>query len=202
MEARPLAHQLGIGAGVHHLVRGRAREVIGADVADAIAAGLDRVHLDRRKVREGVGAIFQLDPVVLDVLAGGEVAVAAIILVGDVGEHLHLARIERAIGDRDAQHIGVELEVEPVHQPQRLELVLGQLAFEAAAGLIAEFGDAGIDHRLVVLVIAVHQRVPVRTGRRSVPRMVPSSLRVLPSTGTCLCAARIAPKAACVAGSS
>ena len=150
VEARPLAHQLGIGAGVHHLVGGSTREVIATDVADAVAAGLDRVHLDRREVRESVGAILQLDPVVLDVLPGGEVAVSAVILVRDVGEHLHLAAVERAIGDGDAQHIGVELEIEPVHQPQRLELVLGQLAFEAAAGLIAEFGDAGIDHRLIV----------------------------------------------------
>ena len=77
-------------------------------------------------------------------------AVAAIILLGDVGQRLHLARIERAIGDGDAQHIGVELQVEPVHQPQRLELVFGQLAFQPAAGLIAEFLDAGIDHRLIV----------------------------------------------------
>ena len=27
----------------------------------------------------------------------------------DVREHVHLATVERAIGDRDAQHIGVEL---------------------------------------------------------------------------------------------
>ena len=150
VEARPLAHQLGIGAGVDHLVRRRAREVIGRDVADAVAAGLDGVHLDRRKVRKRIGAVFQLDPVVLDVLARGEVAVAPVILVGDCRQHCHLAAVERAIGDRDAQHIGVELQIEPVHQPQRLELVLGQLAFEAAARLVAEFGDAGIDHRLVV----------------------------------------------------
>ena len=51
----------------------------------------------------------------------------------------------------------MELEIEPVHQPQRLELVLGQVAFEPAPRLVAEFGDAGVDHRLVVMVIAVHQ---------------------------------------------
>jgi hypothetical protein len=78
-------------------------------------------------------------------------AVAAIILARDVAEHPHLAAVERAIGNGDAQHIGVELEIEAVHQPQRLELVLGDLAGEAAVHLVAEFLDAGIDDRLVVL---------------------------------------------------
>ena len=76
--------------------------------------------------------------------------VATVILVRDCRQRLHLARTERAIRDRDAQHISVELQVEPVHQPQRLELVFGQLSFQAAAGLIAEFLDAGIDHCLIV----------------------------------------------------
>ena len=51
----------------------------------------------------------------------------------------------------------MKLEVEPVHQPQRAERFLGQVAFEPAADLVAEFLDAGIDHRLVVLVITIHQ---------------------------------------------
>ncbi len=55
-------------------------------------------------------------------------AIATVILVRDVCQHVHLARIERAVGDRDAQHVGVELQVEAVHQPQRPELVLRQLA--------------------------------------------------------------------------
>src|SRR3989344_7069875 len=41
------------------------------------------------------------------------------------------------------------------------ELVLGQAAIETAAHLVAEFRDARIDHRLVVLVILIH-RVPFR----------------------------------------
>ena len=141
-------------------VGGGAGVLVGADVADAVAAGLDGVHLHRRQVGQDVGRLFQLDPVVLDVLARGEVAIAAVILVGDVAQHAHLRAAQRAIGHGDAQHIGVELQVEPVLQAQRAELFLGQRAVDAAAGLVAEFLDAGVDHRLVVAVVLVHVRSP------------------------------------------
>ena len=42
---------------------------------------------------------------------------------------------QRAIGHGDAQHIGVQLQIEAVHQPERLELIFGQLAGEAACHL-------------------------------------------------------------------
>jgi hypothetical protein len=77
-----------------------------------------------------------------------------------VAQHPHLPRRQRAIRHRDAQHIGVQLEIEAVHQPQRAELLLGHLAFETAFHLIAEFLDAGIDHRLIVSVILVHLKSP------------------------------------------
>ena len=157
VEARPLAQQLGIGARVRHLVRRGACEMIRADVADAVAAGLDRVHLHARQIGEDVGRILQLDPVVLDVLPRGEVAVAAIVLLRDRRQHPHLTAVERAIGNRHAQHVGVQLQVEAVHQPQRLELVFAQLACQPAFALVAKLGHAGIDHGLVVLVVGVHQ---------------------------------------------
>ena len=84
-------------------------------------------------------------------------AVAAIISAGDVRELAHLPAVERAIGNRHAQHVGVELQVEAVLQAQGLELVVGQVAFDAAAGLVAELLDAGLHHRMVIIVVAVHQ---------------------------------------------
>ena len=36
----------------------------------------------------------------------------------------------------------MELEIDAIHQPQRLEFVLGQFAGQAARDLIAEFRDA------------------------------------------------------------
>src|SRR3546814_17624603 len=85
-----------------------ARILVGGDVADALAAGLDRVHLDRRQLSEDVGRVLQLDPVILQVLARREMAIAAILFARDLGQLAKLARIERAIGNGAAPHIRTE----------------------------------------------------------------------------------------------
>ena len=90
----------------------------------------------------GVSSSF--DPVILDILPRREMAVAAVVFVGDVAEHAHLGGVERAIGDGDTQHVGVELQVQAVHQPQRPELVFRQAAVEPAAYLVAELGDTRV----------------------------------------------------------
>ena len=141
MQRRPLAEDLGIGPRVGDLVGGGAGEMVGGDVADAVARGLDGVHLDLGEMVEDVGDVLQRRPVELEVLPRGEVAVAAVVLPRDEGEHAQLRRVQRAVGDGDPQHVGVELQVDAVHQPQRLELVLGQLAGEAALDLAAELRD-------------------------------------------------------------
>ena len=56
MEGRPLADDLAVDARILDLVGGDAGELIGGDVADAVAAGLDGVHLDRRPARPGCPA--------------------------------------------------------------------------------------------------------------------------------------------------
>ena len=48
------------------------------------------------------------------------------------------------------------LDVEAVLQAQRAELVLGQLAGEVAARLVAELGDPFVDDGVVEVVVAVH----------------------------------------------
>lgn len=46
MEGAPLAQDLGIRPGIDNLVGGDAGELIGCNVAYAVAGGLDRVHFD------------------------------------------------------------------------------------------------------------------------------------------------------------
>jgi len=75
----------------------------------------------------------------------------------DLRELAHLARGERAVGNGDAQHIGVELHIEAVHQPERPELLLSELTFDAALDLMAELRHALVDQRLVEFVVAVHR---------------------------------------------
>ena len=92
MERRPLPQDLGVGARIGDLVVGDAGEMVGGDVADAVAGGLDRVHLDAGELGENVGRVLQRRPVELDVLPRGEMAVAAVVAARDVGELAHLAR--------------------------------------------------------------------------------------------------------------
>ena len=54
------------------------------------------------------------------------------------------------------QHVGVHLQIEAVHQPQRLELVFGDFAGQAAAGLQAELARAVRQHLRVEVVVTIH----------------------------------------------
>ena len=128
MHRRPLAQDFGIGTRIGDLVGGRTGEMIGGDVADAVAAGLDRVHLDAGEIGQDRRHVRQRRPVELDVLARREMAVALVVFAGDVAEHAQLLAVQRAVRHGDAQHVGVQLQVDAVHQPQRPELVLGDLA--------------------------------------------------------------------------
>jgi hypothetical protein len=165
MQRRPLAHDLAPDARILDLVDRGAGEMIGRDVANDVAGGLHGVHVDFGKCCQGVGGVLELDPVELQVLAGGEMAVAAVVRAGDVGQLAELAGRQRAVGNGDPQHVGVELKVEPVGQAQRLELRLGELARQAAAHLVAELLDALGDQRAVVVVVTVEMGV-----RHSAPR--------------------------------
>ena len=157
MEGRPLPDDLAPDARILDLIGGRTGEMIGGDVADAIAAGLDAVHLDLGQLGQDIRRLLQLDPVELDVLAGGEMAVAAVVAPGDPGQAAQLGRAQRAIGDGDPQHIGMELKVEAVHQPQGLELVLADLAGDAPGDLLAELIHALGDQAAIVIVIGIHR---------------------------------------------
>ena len=92
MQRRPLAQDLAPRTRILEFVIGGAGEGIGGDIAHAIAAGLDAVHLDIGERRQHIGNIDQLHPVELKVLARGEMAVAAIPAPPDHGELAQLPR--------------------------------------------------------------------------------------------------------------
>ena len=85
-------------------------------------------------------------------------AVAAIVFVGDIGKLAHLPRRQRAIGDGHAQHIGVKLQIQAVHQSERTEFVLVQLAGEPSFHLAAELADALAHELMVEIVIPIHEQ--------------------------------------------
>ena len=109
-----------------------------------------------REIGHGVGQFRELDPVELDVLPRGEVAVVAVVAASDMRQRAQLVGGERAIGDGDAEHIGVQLQIDAVHEPQRLELFFRQFTGQAATHLVAELAHALGDQSAVEVVVDVH----------------------------------------------
>ncbi len=117
----PLPQQFAIRARVDDLVGCNASQRVAGDVADAVAAGLDAMHVHGRERVHHVGSLRQRDPVVLQVLARRDVNVAAVVGAGDIGQCAQLPGAQFAVGHRHAQHRRMALHVPAVLQPQRAE---------------------------------------------------------------------------------
>jgi citrate lyase beta subunit len=89
-----------------------------------------------------------------------------------------LPRAEQAIGNGDAQHRGLALDVQTIAKTQRAELVFRELASEEALGLIAEFGDTLVDESLVDVVVAIHGPI---VGAGPEPPEIPFGLVGVPA---------------------
>ena len=86
---------LGPRADVEGLVGAGAGEVAAHDVADGVAAGLAGGEPDRRHVADDGGDLLELHEVELEVLAGGDVAPAPRVGVGDARRTCRAARARR-----------------------------------------------------------------------------------------------------------
>ena len=153
MERGPLADDLAPHEGIDDLVLRDAGEMIGGDIAEGIARGLDRVHLHGGELGEDVGRLRKLRPVQLEVLSRAEMAVAAVVFAGDIREPSQLLRRQQPVRDRDPEHRRVTLDVEAVPQAQRAKFIVGELAGEKAPRLVAELDDAFVDELLVDFVV-------------------------------------------------
>ena len=156
MECGPLSDQFRVRARIDQLVIGDSGKLVRRGIADAIARRLDGVHFHAGEVGEDIGYSFKLGPVVLDVLAGGEVGIATIIFTCNFSKHPQLARGNQAIGNRYTQHRRMLLNVQAILQAQWPELVLGQLTSQKTPRLVAKLCDAFINNGLVVLIVFVH----------------------------------------------
>ena len=89
-QCRPLPQPFAHRSWVDDFIGSDASERIGGDIAYAVPTGLYRVHLYAGQFIENVRHIDQLWPVELNVLARGEVSVAAIVFIRDVGKFVQL----------------------------------------------------------------------------------------------------------------
>ena len=96
-------------------------------------------------LRHRLGDARELHEVELHVLPRGDVAEAARVFVGDVGERVDLRADEHALRNLDAQHVDVRLAlaVGAAREAIDLELIGGQLARFEAAQVIDEVIDVG-----------------------------------------------------------
>ncbi len=156
VEGRPLTDDFAPRTRVNQLVSSNAGKLIGRGVADTVAAGLNGVHLDFGQVGQNIRHVFQGRPVELHVLTGTEMYIALVVLTGNQGQFAHLSGRNQAVGDGNAQHWRVALNIQTVLQAQRQEFALAQLAGEKAAGLIAELLYAVLDDLLIIFVVDIH----------------------------------------------
>jgi len=111
-----LAEQFAVGARVDHFVPCAASEGVGRDVTHAVAGSLHSVHLDTRQLSQHVRRFLELRPVELHVLARREVSDATVVTARDFGQLAQLACRQHAVGDGNAQHGTVALDIEAVLQ--------------------------------------------------------------------------------------
>ena len=164
VERGPLADDFAPWARVDQFVGSDAGKLVGSDVAQAVAAGLDRVHLHGGQFSQDVRDVFHRRPVELHVLPGADVGIALVVVTGNLGHHSHLARSQLAVRHRNPQHRREALDVKPILQAQGAEFFFAQLACQIASGLITELLDAVLDDPLIVLVVYVHISPVLRLG--------------------------------------
>jgi hypothetical protein len=135
---------LGPRADVEHLEGAGTGQVAAGDVPDGVAARLPGGEPHARQVAQHLGDPLEGHVVELDVLAGGDVAPAPAVGVGDVAEHLQLVGREGAVGDLDPHHLVVSalaLPVDPVVEPEDAEDVVVELAGQVQGELRLELLD-------------------------------------------------------------
>ena len=148
------------------------------------------MQVDAGQQLHHIGAVLQLDPVELHVLAGGEVTVLRgqarrglaarlrvdlvlgflglgqqgggwfVVIAGDGGQHTQLRAIELTIRHRDPQHGRVALDIPTVLQPQGAEFIVAQRTGQIALQLVAVLRGAGAHKLLVKSRVLVHPQIP------------------------------------------
>ena len=135
-----------VGRRVEHLVRRDARRGARRHVAHRVAARLARGHSRGGELAHRVRHLLERHEVELEVLARRDVAEPARVPLGDVGDHLELARRQDALRDLRAQHghaAVLALAVRAAKQPERAPRVGVDLAPLEATEHVDELVDVG-----------------------------------------------------------
>ena len=180
VQGTPLAQDFSKRSRVGHFVRSHTGALVRGDVADAVAAGLDAVHVHAGQQIHHIGAFGERYPVELHVLAGAEMAetnremgrtpgrlstdgtlkhlfVRVIVFARNAGQHAHLCGGEFAIRHCHTQHGCVALDVPTVLQTQRAKVIVTQRACHVAFELVAMLCRTCTNEMAVKVGVLVHK---------------------------------------------
>ena len=99
MECRPLTDQFAIRARIFDFIGRCTGILIGRCIPNAVARCLDGVHLDIGKIKQGIGNFVKLRPVILNILARGEMAIALVIFTRNAAKLTQLISAQRTVWD-------------------------------------------------------------------------------------------------------
>ena len=83
-------------------------------------------------------------------------AVTFVPFVGNVGELAHLTGVQRTVGNSNTQHISMKLQIQAVHQAQRLEFIFSQRSVQTLCDLPAKLLNTVADKFIVEFSIEIH----------------------------------------------
>ena len=137
-----------------------AGQMIGGGIADAVAAGLDRMHLDLGEFGQNIRHLLELGPVELEVLARGEMPVAAVVARERSAERAQLRPKTASPYGIATRSIGAwRWMYSPLRRRRCAKFVVGHLPGEKAARLVAELRDPLADQRAIDGVITIHGKI-------------------------------------------
>ena len=90
MKRGPLPDDFAIGAGIFYFVSSDTCKLVCGGITDAVAAGLNGVHFYLGQLGQNIWYISQCQPVELDILPGGQMAIAFVKIVSNKGKFAHL----------------------------------------------------------------------------------------------------------------
>jgi hypothetical protein len=134
---------LSVGTHIEEFIVSETRFGAGSDVANGVETSFARGHARIGKTMHQVGHIGKRNEVVLQILAGGQMAAAAGEFVGNGGEGLHLECCDHSGGKLGAYHLdaGLALAVDAMAQAETAEFVFGYSSTEIFVRALAETLD-------------------------------------------------------------
>ena len=136
---------------IENFVFQQAAQRAGSDVADRVVAGFARGQANVRQLVQQRRHLWQRNEMILDILPGGEMALAASEFIGDGCELIHLLGRQNSAGNLGADHVhaGLPLAVDAAAQALCAKLVVRDFAGRELFSVRSEQFNVGANRGVV-----------------------------------------------------